>query len=227
MAELKQAVEQIEFDAAIRVIIVTGSGKAFVAGADIVYMKDMTSLEAVEFSKSTLHLYELIHNSDKIYIAAVNGFALGGGCEFALAMDIRIASENAKFGLPEAGLGILPGGGGTQRLPRTIGTSKALELMVTCERFGAQEAKEIGLISDVVPANKLMEHAHSVAQKILKNAPISVKYIKSCINMSMESSLSSGIEYENQLFGLCFSTEDQSEGMASFVEKRQPKFEGK
>lgn len=224
--ELAKAVDYIEQDEDVRVVIVTGNGKAFVAGADIAYMQSLTPFEAIDFSRDTTRIYDKIGNSKKIYIGAINGFALGGGCEFALALDIRIASEKAKFGLPEASLGILPGGGGTQRLTRLIGRAKALELMITCDYIKAEEALALGLVNALAPAEQLMDEAMTTARKILKNAPKAVALIKECVKRTDEGTLAEGIEFEKNMFGLCFATADQKEGMAAFIEKRQPVYKG-
>lgn len=224
LEELARAISDIEQDDDIRIVIVTGNGKAFVAGADIGYMKEMTPFQAIEFSRDTTRIYDSIENSHKIYIGAINGFALGGGCEFALSFDIRIASEKAKFGLPEASLGILPGGGGTQRLARLIGRAKALELMISCDYMKAEEAFAYGLVNYVVPAEQLMDEAMVMARKILENAPKSVMLIKQCVRRNGEGSLADGIEFEKNMFGLCFSTDDQKEGMTAFIEKRKAVF---
>lgn len=223
--ELLDALDKIERDTAIRAVILTGAGKAFIAGADIAYMENLTAEQASKFSRATNAVYEKITSSPKVFIAAVNGFALGGGCELALACDLRIASEHAKFGLPEVGLGILPGGGGTQRLPRLIGTQRAAELILTGRTVKAPEALEIGLVLRVVPADNLMDSAFALAGHILKNAPLAIKYAKECIRQSEELTLSAGIEYENAMFGLCFAAPDQKEGMAAFLNKRNAKFQ--
>lgn len=225
VGELSEALDRIEDDSSIRVVIITGSGKAFVAGADISYMASITAEQARRFSRDTGTVYAKIAASQKVFIAAVNGFALGGGCEFALACDLRIASEYARFGLPEVGLGILPGGGGTQRLPRLVGTQKAKEMILTGIPIKAQESLEIGLVCRVVQAGDLMERAYEIARQIMKNAPLAVKYARECIKQSEELTLNAGIEYENAMFGLCFAAPDQKEGMAAFLEKRAAKFQ--
>lgn len=223
--ELSQAIESLEADRRIRAVVLTGAGKAFVAGADIAYMAGLSAEEACLFSRDTDGVYEQIRTSPKIYIAAVNGFALGGGCELALACDLCVASEHAKFGLPEVGLGILPGGGGTQRLSLRVGAAKAKELILTGEHIRSGEALEIGLVNRVVPAGELLSYAYDLAARILKNAPLAVKYAKQCIQQSEAAALQSGITYENALFGLCFAARDQKEGMTAFLEKRRPDFQ--
>lgn len=225
LSELHAVVTELENDKDTRIVIVTGVGKAFVAGADIAAMSTMKAKEASEYSAVTAALYQLIRNSARIYIAAVNGYALGGGCELALACDMRIASEKARFSLPETGLGILPGGLGTQNLPRTVGIQKAMELILTGERIPASEALALGLVLEVTAADQLIAAAHRLADKILKNAPIAVSYAKACIRQYEEMPLSAGMRFENAMFGLCFDTRDQKEGMQAFLEKREPEYE--
>lgn len=223
--ELLDAMEIIERDSRIRVVILTGAGKSFVAGADIAYMLDFTAEQGREFSRHSNTFNSKIAASDKVFIAAVNGYALGGGTEIAISCDLVIASENARFGLPEVKLGVVPGAGGTQRLPRLIGIQKATEMVLTGEQIKAQEALEIGLVCRVVPSDNLMEYALNLAGKILKNAPLSIKYAKKCLQQSREQTLSAGLEYENTMFGLSFATRDQKEGMAAFLEKREARFQ--
>ena len=223
--ELAQTIDALEEDENVRVVVITGAGKTFVAGADIAYMVKLSAEEARVFSADTDAVYERMGRSKKIYIAAVNGFALGGGCELALACDLCLASEYAKFGLPEVGLGILPGGGGTQRLSQRIGIQKAKEMILTGEYIGASEALETGLVLRVVPADELIPEARKLAGRILKNAPLAVRYAKECIQFSENQLLLPGIEHENTLFGLCFAAPDQSEGMTAFLEKRKPIFQ--
>ena len=225
IAELSSALDEIEQDNSIRVVIVTGNGKAFIAGADIGYMKNLDSEQAREYAKSTTDVYDKIRDSKKVFIAAINGYAFGGGCEFALACDLCIASENARFSQPEVSLGILPGGGGTQRLARLVGVQKAMELILTGSVIRADEALRIGLVCAVVPAEDLMDRAYEMANRILKNAPLAVKYARECIRQSEMLTLNAGIEYENAMFGLCFASPDQGEGMAAFLEKRAANFQ--
>ena len=226
-SEIEHAVDEIDKNDSVRVVIVTGEGKAFIAGADISHMANQTPDEAKVFSELNAHVYRKIEKSPKVYIAAINGFALGGGCEFALACDIRIASDRAKIGLPEVGLGILPGGGGTQRLPNLVGLAKAKELIFTGDILKAEEALAIGLVNHVVSGEELMDFAKNLASRIIKNAPRAVSYAKECIQYSAEADLDTGVMYENAMFGLCFATADQKEGMAAFLEKREAKFTGK
>ena len=226
-SEIEHAIDEIDKNDSIKVVIVTGEGKAFIAGADIAHMANQTPDEAKKFSELNAHVYRKIERSSKVYIAAINGFALGGGCEFALACDMRIASDRAKIGLPEVGLGILPGGGGTQRLPNLVGLAKAKELIFTGDILRAEEALSIGLVNHAVPADELMEFSKNLAARIIKNASQAVSYAKACIQYSAESDLDTGVIYENAMFGLCFATADQKEGMAAFLEKREAKFIGK
>ena len=227
IGELSAAVETLEQDPNIRVVLVTGSGKAFVAGADIKYMQGLGALEAVSYAKDTNAIYEKIAASKKVYIAVINGVALGAGTEFALACDIRLASDKAKFGLPEVGLGILPGGGGTQRLSHLVGMGFAMELILSGRVIGAQEAFGMGLINRVVEAEGLMEAAVELAESIAKNAPIALALAKECVRQSVKVPLGQGLAFEQKQFGLCFATKDQKEGLAAFVEKRPPAFQSK
>lgn len=223
--ELSDSLTVLEADDTVRVVIVTGSGKAFVAGADVSYMADLTPEQARVFARDTTDIYQRMSESNKVFIAAVNGFALGGGCEFALACDLRIASEFAKFGLPEVSLGILPGGGGTQRLTKLVGTQKAKEMILTGNPIRANEALQIGLVCKVVNADDLLPAAQDLAASIMKNAPMAVQYARECIQQSEGLDVPTGIKYENMMFGLCFATPDQKEGMHAFLEKRKAVFQ--
>jgi enoyl-CoA hydratase len=225
--EIGQALLEIEAEGP-RVIVVTGAGeRAFIAGADIRAMSVMDPLEAKRFSEIGHAAMALLDRSPIPTIAAVNGYALGGGCEVALACDVRIAAENATFGFPEVGLGILPGMGGTQRLPRLIGPALAKELIFTGRRIGAGEAREIGLVNRVVAEGEALNVARELAAEISANAPLAVRHAKSAANRSLDVDLVSGLEYEADQFALLFATEDASEGMNAFGEKRKPKFEGR
>lgn len=226
LTELLMAVKELEAEQDNRIVILTGVGKAFAAGADIAGMSQMTSKEAGAFSAYTVCLYQHIRNSSKVYIAAVNGYAFGGGCELALACDLRISAEKARFALPEVGLGIIPGGLGTQRLSRLIGLQKATELILTGDNVSAATALELGLVLEVTAADQLIDRARELAARIMKNAPVAVSYAKKCIRQSEDMSLAAGIEFENAMFGLCFDTADQKEGMAAFLEKRVPEYQG-
>lgn len=222
--ELNKAIDQVIEDDNIHILIITGEGKAFVAGADIGQMKDMDVFEAREFAKKGLSIFRKIELMEKPVIAAVNGYALGGGCELAMACDIRIASDKAKFGQPEVGLGITPGFGGTQRLARIVGIPKAKELIFTGETINAEEALRIGLVNKVVAAESLMEEALTMARKIVSKGQLAVRYSKVAINRGIETDIETGLAMERELFGLCFATEDQKEGMGAFLEKRSPNF---
>ncbi|WP_427339326.1 short-chain-enoyl-CoA hydratase [Caloranaerobacter sp. DY30410] len=224
LEELSDAVDQIEKDKDIHVVIITGEGKAFVAGADILEMKDMTSEAARKFAKQGLEVFRKIELMEKVVIAAVNGFALGGGCELAMCCDIRIASEKAKFGQPEVGLGITPGFAGTQRLSRLVGVAKAKELIFTGDMIDANEAEKIGLVNKVVKPDELMNTAIELAKKIASKGQIAVRYSKIAINRGFETDIETGMEIERNLFSLCFATYDQKEGMTAFIEKRKPEF---
>ncbi|SHJ88744.1 enoyl-CoA hydratase [Dethiosulfatibacter aminovorans DSM 17477] len=224
LIKLREIVKEIEKDDEVKVLVVTGEGKAFVAGADISEMKGMNPQESREFSYLGNEVFRRIELLEKPVIAAINGFALGGGCELAMTCDIRIASENATFGQPEVSLGITPGFGGTQRMPRLIGTSKAKELIFTGKIIKSQEAERIGLVNMVVPHNELILKSIEMANYIIKNSSVAVGYSKSAINRGLETDIETGIMTEQNIFGLCFANLDQKEGMEAFLEKRSPKF---
>jgi enoyl-CoA hydratase/carnithine racemase len=223
--DLKTAFEDARVDAAIRGVILTGAGdKAFIAGADISELAQVTAVEAEESSSFGQGVLNLIENLGKPVIAAINGFALGGGCETAMACTIRLASENAKFGQPEVKLGLLPGGGGTQRLPRLVGKGRALQLILSGEMISAEEAYRIGLVNEVVPAAELISRAEAILKQIFSNAPLAVKYSLEAVNKGLETSLAEGLSLEASLFGLCAGTEDKKEGTQAFLQKRPAQF---
>ncbi len=224
LVELGQAIDMISDDSEIHVLIITGDGKSFVAGADINEMKNYNSEQGRAWGELGSSVFKKIDEMKIPTIAAVNGFALGGGCELALACDIRIASENAKFGQPEVGLGITPGYSGCVRLPRIIGLAKAKELIYTGGTISASEAEKLGLVNMVVPFEELLNAATNMAEKIASKAQIAVRYSKMAINRGIETDINTAITFENQIFALCFSTEDQKEGMNAFIEKRTPGF---
>jgi enoyl-CoA hydratase len=222
LGELERAAIRAEGDEDVYVVVVTGAGRAFVAGADIAQMKDLSADSARAFGEYGNRVFSVIENLSKPSIAAVNGFALGGGCELAMACDIRIAGTKAKFGQPETSLGITPGFGGTQRLPRIVGASKAKELIFTAQNIGAEEALHIGLVSKVVPDEELMGAALELADKIAKNAQVAVRQSKAAINRGLQCDIETGTAFEAQAFGLCFATEDQKDAMTAFVNKEKP-----
>lgn len=224
ICEFSQIIDEINLDQDIKVLVVTGEGKAFVAGADIVEMKDKTSEEARVFAELGMRLFRKIELMEKPVIAAVNGFALGGGCELSMSCDIRLAGEKAKFGQPEVGLGITPGFGGTQRMSRLVGLAKAKELIFTAKMINAAEAEKIGLVNSVVPQEELMDKVMEMAKQIAQNSPMAVKYAKSAINRGYETDIETAMYIEKDIFGLCFASEEQTEGMTAFIEKRKPKF---
>jgi enoyl-CoA hydratase len=226
--DLKTAFEDARDDAAVRGVILTGAGdKAFIAGADISELTQLTAVEAEKSSTFGQAVLDLIENLGKPVIAAVNGFALGGGCETAMACTIRIAAENAKFGQPEVKLGLIPGGGGTQRLPRLVGKGRALQLILSGEIIAAQEAYRIGLVNEVVPATELITRAEAILKQIFANAPIAVKYSLEAVNKGLETSQTEGLSLEASLFGLCAGTEDKKEGTQAFLQKRAAQFQGR
>jgi enoyl-CoA hydratase len=226
--ELGSAFQDIKDDSAIRVAILTGSGeKAFVAGADIGELAKQDAVSGKKYAHSGQAVLDLIENLGKPVIACVNGFALGGGCELALACTMRLASENAKLGQPEVKLGILPGYGGTQRLPRLVGKGLAMQMILAGEMISAQEAHRIGLVNEVVAAAELIPRAEAIAAKIIANAPLAVQYAMEAINKGMDMTLAEGQFLEASLFGVCCATEDKKEGTAAFLEKRAAQFRGK
>ena len=226
--ELNSLLDVIAKDNTVKVVIITGGGeKSFVAGADITEMQALCAVEGRACGKLGQTVFTKLENLPQPVIAAVNGFALGGGCELAMACDIRIASEKAKFGQPEVSLGITPGFGGTQRLPRLVGKGIAKELLFTADIIDAAEAYRIGLVNKVAAPAELMNTAKALAQKIMSRASVAVQLCKAAVNEGMDMDLDSGIAYEAEVFGLCFATADQKEGMTAFVEKRKPNFIGK
>jgi enoyl-CoA hydratase len=226
--ELGSAMEEVTGRADVGGIIITGVGeKAFVAGADIAELAKMGPVDGIEVSRLGQRVFRAIELSRKPVIAAVNGFALGGGCELALACHLRIASENARFGLPEVKLGIIPGYGGTLRLPRIVGKGRALELMLTADMIDAAEAYRIGLANRVVPQAELMTTARAMMTTILKNGPVALGLAIECTTRGMEMSVDDGLAMESNLFGLLASTTDMREGMTAFLEKRRAEFTGR
>jgi enoyl-CoA hydratase/carnithine racemase len=226
--DLRTAFEHARDDDAVRGVILTGAGdKAFVAGADISELAHASAIEAERSSSSGQEVLDLVENLGKPVIAAINGFALGGGCETAMACTIRIAVEQAKFGQPEVKLGLLPGGGGTQRLPRLVGKGRALQLILSGEIISAQEAWRIGLVNEVVAAGDLVPRAEVILKMIASNAPIAVKLSLEAVNKGMDTSQSEGFALEASYFGLCAGTDDKKEGTSAFLEKRAPKFLGR
>ena len=227
LSELADGLDEVENDCGIKAVIITGEGKAFVAGADIAFMHGLDEQSGYDFGRLGQQVFRRIETMEKPVIAAVNGFALGGGCELAMACDIRIASERAKFGQPEVGLGIIPGYSGTQRLPRLVGKGKAMELILTGNIITAETAGSIGLADQVVPQESLMDEALAMARKIASNGPVAIAYAKKAIQQGTElSDMDAAIVLEADYFGKCFSTSDQKEGMAAFLEKRKPQFTG-
>ena len=226
-ADLRSAFENTRDDEAVRGVILTGAGnKAFIAGADISELSRITALEAERSSRFGQEVLNLIEALGKPVIAAINGFALGGGCETAMACTLRIAVETAVFGQPEVKLGLPPGGGGTQRLPRLVGKGRALQMILSGEAITAQEAYRIGLVNHVVPAPDLMPRAEAMLTKIIGNAPVAVRLSLEAVNKALETSQSEGLLLEASYFGLCAATEDKKEGASAFLEKRAPHFQG-
>ncbi|AND86049.1 short-chain-enoyl-CoA hydratase [Clostridium tyrobutyricum] len=225
LKELGSIIDDIHVNDNIKAVIITGSGeKSFVAGADIAQMSKLNSIEATKFSRLAQNVFSRIENLPKLVIAAVNGFALGGGCELAMACDIRFASKKAKFGQPEVNLGILPSFGGTQRLPRLVGKGIAKELIFSTDMISANEAYRIGLANKVYEPEELLTKAKEFAQKVMTKSPVGVRLAKASINNGLDVDLEAGLKYEANSFGLCFSTEDQKEGMKAFLEKRKANF---
>ncbi len=221
LAELSQVLDQVEADPDLYVAIITGAGRSFVAGADIGQMSALTSAEAKAFGLFGNQVLLKLENLSKPTIAAVNGFALGGGCELSMACDIRLASEKAKFGQPEVGLGITPGFGGTQRLARIVGTAHAMELILTAKTISAAQALEIGLVSHVYTPDDLLPQAKALAQAIAANAQVAVRQSKAAIRRGLQADMYTATAFEAEAFGLCFSTEDQKDAMKAFVNKEK------
>ncbi|MBB4169005.1 enoyl-CoA hydratase-related protein [Rhizobium sp. BK538] len=227
-SDLRSAFEDARDDLAIRGVILTGAGeKAFIAGADIGELATLSAVQAEASSRFGQGVLDLIETLGKPVIAAINGFALGGGCETAMACTIRIAVEAARFGQPEVRLGLIPGGGGTQRLPRLVGKGRAMQLVLTGSMIDAAEARQIGLINEVVPASELMNRAKTILRQIAANGPIAVRYALDAINKGLEAGQDEGLAIEAAYFGLSAGTEDKKEGTAAFLEKRTPQFRGR
>ncbi|HEU4964975.1 MAG TPA: enoyl-CoA hydratase-related protein [Bacilli bacterium] len=228
LTELGQLLDEVAKNPEVKAVIVTGSGeKAFAAGADIAEMQPMTAMQGRAFSENGMNAISKLETIPQPTIAAVNGFSLGGGCEVALACDIRIAAKNAKFGQPEVNLGVTPGFGATQRLPRLVGAGIAKELLLTGDIIGADRAYEIGLANHVVELSELMDKAMEMATKMASKGQLSVRMTKQGVNEGMNMDIERGLQYETELFALSFSTDDQKEGMQAFLEKRPANFVGK
>jgi enoyl-CoA hydratase len=226
-AELIAAIDALRDDDAVRVLVLTGAGdKAFVAGADINEFASRTPLEQRR-AMSGRTIFQAIAECPKPVIAMINGYALGGGCELALACDVRVAADTAKLGQPEINLGIIPGGGGTQRLPRLVGTGQAMRLILTGEIIGADEALKIGLVEMVFPAAELHERTMEIARQMATRSPVALDAAKSAVRAAAQTSLDAGLAYETELFITCFSCDDKREGIAAFLEKRPPEFKGR
>ena len=223
LSALDAAIDVLSRDDEVYVVILTGAGRSFVAGADIAEMRGFTAVEGKRFGVRGGGVFLKLEQMEKPVIAAVNGFALGGGCELAMACDIRLASDKARFGQPEVGLGITPGFGGTQRLPRIVGQSRAMELILTGRTVKADEALAIGLVDAVYPADELMVKATELAEMICANAQIAVRQAKRCIRMGMQADIATGAAFEAEAFGVCCGTQDKAEGMDAFLEKRSEK----
>ena len=228
LRELKTAMLKADSDDAVKVIIVTGAGeKAFVAGADIAQMRDLDTLQGRRMTMLGQEVFSVIENLDKPVIAAVNGFALGGGCELSMACDVRIVSETAKFGQPEVNLGIIPGFAGTQRLARLIGKGRAKYYIMTSNMMNAAKAYELGLADVVVKPEELMSACRETARLIMSKAPVAVMMAKKAVNHGLDMDLASGVAYEAEAYTTCFATRDRIEGMSAFLEKRASNFTGK
>jgi enoyl-CoA hydratase len=227
LGELRDRLTGLRKDAAVRVIVLTGAGdKAFAAGADIKYMSELSVEQAKEWGALGHQVGQLLETAPKVSLAAINGFALGGGCELALACHMRFASEGAKIGLPEVGLGIMPGYGGTQRLTRLIGLGRAIELITTARMIDAADAFRMGLVNAVLPAADLIPHCEKVAREILGRGPLAVRFAMEAAIRGCETSLERGLELESAYFGLLSATGDMREGLTAFLEKRKPAFTG-
>lgn len=228
LVELEEAVEKIHLNSDVRIVIFTGAGeKAFCGGADLKERRTLTPDEVRRNVKKIADVFNDVENLPQPTIAAVNGFAFGGGFELMLACDLAIASHNSKFGLTETGWGIIPGAGGTQRLPRAVGAMRAKELILTARRFDAEEAKELGLVLDVVKQEELMDVCEELAERIKKNAPIAVRQAKYAINAGLQTDVLTGVQIENRAYDVTIDTEDRIEALEAFAERRDPEFKGK
>jgi len=228
LAEIKSALEDARDNSMVRGVILTGAGnRAFVAGADISEIATISALEAAEFTRRGQLVLDLIENLGKPVIAAVNGFALGGGCEIAMACTLRLAAENAKFGQPEVKLGVTPGFGGTQRLPRLVGKGLALQMILTAEAIDAREALRIGLVNEVVASDRLIARAEEILNLINANAPLAVRFSIEAVNRGLNVGQAEGLAIESALFAICASSQDKREGTSAFLEKRTPQFNGR
>jgi enoyl-CoA hydratase len=226
--ELRRAILELKQDEGVRVVILTGAGeKSFVAGADINELAVQTPTGGREHALAGQHVFDLIENMGKPVIAAINGYALGGGCELAMACTLRLAADTAKLGQPEIALGLIPGYAGTQRLSRLVGKGKAMEMILTGAPIAAEEAQRIGLVNRVVPAAELMAQARALGAQLAKNAPIAMRYIINAVNKGVEMPFAEACQYEATLFGLVASTDDMKEGTAAFLAKRKPEFRGR
>jgi len=225
--QFMEAVDRLQANEAVRVVVVTGAGEtAFVAGADVAEFADRTPMEQLSVMKRRT-VYQAVEAFPKPVIAAINGYCLGTGCELAMACDIRIAADSAKLGQPEVKLGIMPGGGGTQRLPRLVGMGRALKLLLTGDIISAQEALAIGLVDEVVAASELTRRVRELAERIAQRSPVAVRLIKQAVRASARMPLGEGLRLETSLFGLAFASQDKAEGIAAFLEKRTPDFKGR
>jgi enoyl-CoA hydratase len=225
MSQLRDTLKDLDKQDEVRVIIISGNEKAFAAGADIKQMANKTAIDMLEIDQFST--WDQIRKTRKPIIAAVSGFALGGGCELAMTCDMIVASETAKFGQPEIKIGVTPGAGGTQRLTKAIGKARAMEMVLTGSMLGAEEAEKLGLINKVVPVELYLTEAINLAREIARMSPIAAKLAKESVNRSFETHLDEGLHFERKNFYLAFSSEDQKEGMQAFIEKRSPQYKGK
>ncbi|HKT22708.1 MAG TPA: enoyl-CoA hydratase-related protein [Nitrososphaerales archaeon] len=226
VSELITALDEFEGDGAVRCVVIAGNDRAFSAGADIKEMADMTAVQMV-MGEHFFRLWDKVGHFSKPIVGAITGFALGGGLELAMSLDVLIASETAQLGQPEINIGVIPGGGGTQRLTRAVGKSKAMEMILSDRRLSAEEAKTLGLVSRVVPKEACVEEAKKVAAEIATKSPVAIKLAKMAVNKAFEMGLSDGLDFERELFYMLFASEDAKEGMQAFMDKRKPEFKGK
>jgi enoyl-CoA hydratase len=228
LTEIQRALQDAAGDSSVQGVIVTGAGdKAFVAGADITEIASATPLQAQAFTRQGQAVFDLVEALGKPVIAAVNGYALGGGCELAMACTLRIAADNASFGQPEVKLGVMPGFGGTQRLPRLVGKGRAMQIILTAQNIDAREAHRIGLVNEVVEPARLMARAEELLLQIIANAPLAVRLSMAAVHQGLEAGQAQGLALESVSFALCASTEDKREGTTAFLERRQPRFSGR